>query len=158
VLKRKICLIGDFSVGKTSLLQRFVNNIFSDDCLTTIGVKIASKIVGETKLVIWEIAGRDGLSSINVNYLVGAAGVVLVCDVTRASTFEALALQWQAVVDRIGEVPMVVAVNKSDDDQWQVSERQIDEFRQRGWQFFNTSAKTGQNVQRIFKELLSKVD
>jgi small GTP-binding protein len=158
VLKRKICLIGDFSVGKTSLSQKFVSNVFSDMYQATIGVRIDRVMVGDTKLIAWEVGGCDALSPINLNYLVGAAGIVLVCDGTRASTFEVLALQWQAVVDRIGEVPMVVAVNKSDDDQWQVSERQINEFKQRGWQFFNTSAKTGQNVQRVFNELLSKFD
>jgi small GTP-binding protein len=151
-------LIGDFSVGKSSLSQRFVNNVFSDMYQTTMDVKIDRVMVGDTKLIAWDIAGRDALSPINVNYLVGAAGIVLVCDGTRASTVKALALQWQAVVDRIGEVPIVVAVNKPDYDQWQLSDRQIDEFKQRGWQFINTSAKAGQNVQRLFNLLLSKFD
>ena len=158
MLKRKICMIGDFAVGKTSLTQRFVNNIFSDKYLTTIGVKIDSKIVRDTKLIVWDIAGRDSLSSINVNYLVGSAAIVLVCDGTRPSTVSALAALWKTVVDRIGEVPMVIAINKSDHDQWQVSDRQIEEFKQRRWQFFHTSAKTGQNVERVFNELLAKFD
>ena len=157
MLKRKICMVGDFSVGKTSLTQRFVNNVFSDKYLTTIGVKIDSSIVGDTKLIVWDVAGRDSLSPINANYLVGAAGIILVCDGSRPSTVTALLSLWQTVVDRIGEVPVVVALNKYDDEQWQVSDEQIDELTEREWQFFRTSAKTGKNVERVFHELLAKI-
>jgi small GTP-binding protein len=158
VLKRKICIIGEFGVGKTSLTQRFVNDAFSDEYLTTIGVKIDSTLVGDTKVIVWDIAWPDSLSRINANYLAGAAGIVLVGDGTRACTVADLSSLWQVVVDRIGEVPMVIALNKSDDDKWQLSERQIDEFRQRRWQFFDTSAKTGKNVQQVFKQLLAKFE
>ena len=157
MLKRKICMVGDFSVGKTSLTQRFVNNVFSDKYLTTIGVKIDSSIVGDTKLIVWDVAGRDSLSPINANYLVGAAGIILVCDGSRPSTVTALLSLWQTVVDRIGEVPVVVALNKYDDEQWQVSDEQIEELTEREWQFFRTSAKTGKNVERVFHELLAKI-
>lgn len=150
-------MVGDFSVGKTSLTQRFVNNVFSDKYLTTIGVKIDSSIVGDTKLIVWDVAGRDSLSPINANYLVGAAGIILVCDGSRPSTVTALLSLWQTVVDRIGEVPVVVALNKYDDEQWQVSDEQIDELTEREWQFFRTSAKTGKNVERVFHELLAKI-
>jgi small GTP-binding protein len=158
VLKRKICIIGEFGVGKTSLTQRFVNDVFSDEYLTTIGVKIDSTIVGDTKVIIWDIAWPDSLSRINANYLAGAAGIVLVGDVTRAFTVADLSSLWQTVVNRIGEVPMVIALNKSDHDKWQLSEWQIDEFRERRWQFFETSAKTGQNVQQVFKQLFAKFE
>lgn len=150
-------MVGDFSVGKTSLTQRFVNNVFSDKYLTTIGVKIDSSIVGDTKLIVWDVAGRDSLSPINANYLVGAAGIILVCDGSRPSTVTALLSLWQTVVDRIGEVPVVVALNKYDDEQWQVSDEQIEELTEREWQFFRTSAKTGKNVERVFHELLAKI-
>ena len=151
-------MVGDFSVGKTSLTQRFVNNVFSDKYLTTIGVKIDSSIVGDTKLIVWDVAGRDSLSPINANYLVGAAGIVLVCDGTRPATVTALHSLWQTVVDRIGAVPMVIALNKSDDEQWQVSEQQIDDLKERQWRFFNTSAKTGENVEQVFHELLAMLE
>jgi small GTP-binding protein len=158
VLKRKICIIGEFGVGKTSLTQRFVNDVFSDEYPTTIGVKIDSTIVGDAKVIIWDIAWTDSLSRINANYLAGAAGIVLVGDGTRACTVTDLSSLWQTVVNRIGEVPMVIALNKSDDDKWQLSEQQIDEFRERRWQFFETSAKTGQNVQQVFKQLFAKFE
>jgi len=88
--KKKVCLIGDFSVGKTSLVQQYVNQAFSEKYLTTIGVKIDTKLIeledDELKLVLWDVAGRDSLSSINTSYLVGASGIILVLDGTRKET------------------------------------------------------------------------
>lgn len=155
--KKKICMVGDFAVGKTSLTQKFVNNVFSDKYLTTIGVKIDTAIIEQTKLVVWDIAGRDSLSPINSSYLVGAAGVVLVADGTRPNTIEGLADIWQTVIQRIGEVPAVMALNKSDTDQWQVDEGQVAEYEQQGWQVFKTSAKHGTNVAALFKALNTKL-
>jgi len=103
--KKKVCMVGDFSVGKTSLTQKFVNNVFSDQYLTTIGVKIDTAIVGDTKLIVWDVAGRDSLSPINVSYLVGAAGIVLVADGTRSETINDLHSIWETVQERIGDVP-----------------------------------------------------
>ena len=76
---RKICMLGDFGVGKTSLVARFVRNTFSDSYLTTVGVKVDSKEValanGQTqKLVVWDIAGKSALDALNLSYLRGASG------------------------------------------------------------------------------------
>jgi small GTP-binding protein len=151
-------MVGDFAVGKTSLTQKFVNNVFSDKYLTTIGVKIDSAIVGDTKLIVWDVAGRDTLSPINANYLVGAAGIVLVCDGTRPSTVIALHSLWQTVEERIGDVPVVVALNKCDDTNWQISEEQQKKLTDSGWHLFITSAKTGENVERLFSSLVDKIN
>jgi len=156
--KRKICMVGDFAVGKTSLTQKFVNNIFSDKYLTTIGVKIDSAMVDDTKLIVWDVAGRDSLSPLNANYLVGAAGIVLVGDGTRTETVDALSSLWQTVRERIGDVPLVVALNKHDESGWEVSETQIKECASAQWPVFNTSAKTGENVAELFHALVAKLD
>jgi small GTP-binding protein len=155
--KKKVCMVGDFSVGKTSLTQKFVNNVFSDKYLTTIGVKIDTATVGDTKLIVWDVAGRDSLSPINASYLVGAAGVVLVGDGTRSSTLEGLSENWQTVVDRIGEVPVVVAINKADMDLWSVDQQIISDFEAKGWDVFNTSAKDGTQVAELFNRLVDKI-
>ena len=90
MLQKKICLLGAFGVGKTSLTRRFVDSIFSDTYLTTVGVKIDKKTVavnGNTvNLLIWDIAGEDEVSAVRTSYLRGAAGYLLVVDVTRAQT------------------------------------------------------------------------
>ena len=151
-------MVGDFSVGKTSLTQKFVNNVFSDKYLTTIGVKIDTAEVGDTKLIVWDVAGRDSLSPINASYLVGAAGVVLVCDGTRQNTVTGLIDIWQTVKNRIGEVPVVVALNKADVDEWSVSDEIRSQFSADGWELFETSAKDGRNVDILFQSLVEKIN
>jgi small GTP-binding protein len=92
VLQKKICLLGAFGVGKTSLTRRYVDSIFSDTYLTTVGVKIDKKAVrvgaNDVNLLIWDIAGEDDVSAVRTSYLRGAAGYLLVVDVTRAQTLE----------------------------------------------------------------------
>ena len=156
--KKKVCMVGDFSVGKTSLTQKFVNNVFSDKYLTTIGVKIDTAEVGDTKLIVWDVAGRDSLSPINASYLVGAAGVVLVCDGTRPSTVLGLMDIWQTVQGRIGDVPVVVALNKSDLEGWAIESNVAKMFSDNGWETFETSAKDGRNVDALFDALVSKIN
>jgi len=150
-------MVGDFSVGKTSLTQKFVNNVFSEKYLTTIGVKIDTAIVGGTKLIVWDVAGRDSLSPINSSYLVGAAGIVLVADGTRSNTVNDLSSIWDTVKSRIGEVPVVVALNKADLDDWSVTDQSYSFFSEKGWDVFSTSAKNDQNVSEIFKILVEKL-
>jgi len=156
--KKKICMVGDFAVGKTSLTQRFVNNVFSDKYLTTIGVKIDTAEVNDTKVILWDIAGRDSLSPVNVSYLVGASGVVLVADGTRESTISNLYEIWQTIVNRIGEVPAVVAINKKDCDDWHINEQDLAKFSDLGWPVFFTSAKEDQNIEDVFQALIHEIN
>ncbi len=151
-------MVGDFAVGKTSLTQRFVNNVFSDKYLTTIGVKIDTAEVEDTKIILWDIAGRDSLSPVNVSYLVGASGVVLVADGTRQTTVDNLYEIWKTIVKRIGEVPVVVAINKNDCDSWMISDQDLEKFSELGWPVYFTSAKNDHNVVDIFQSLVDKVN
>jgi len=150
-------MVGDFSVGKTSLTQKFVNNVFSEKYLTTIGVKIDTAFVNDTKLIVWDVAGRDSLSPINASYLVGANGIVLVCDGTRQSTVSDIQDIWQVVKKRIGEVPVVVALNKADLEDWAIDDHHYSYFSEQGWSTFETSAKDGQNVRALFESLVSEI-
>jgi len=156
--KKKICMVGDFAVGKTSLTQRFVNNIFSDKYLTTIGVKIDTTVVDDTTLVVWDVAGRDSLSPLNVSYLVGASGIVLVADGTRPSTVESLPNIWEVVSKRIGDLPVVVALNKYDSKDWDINQQDLDKFEKLGWTVLFTSAKEAHNVSQVFEGLLEKIN
>lgn len=151
-------MVGDFAVGKTSLTQRFVNNVFSDKYLTTIGVKIDTAEVEDTKIILWDIAGRDSLSPVNVSYLVGASGVVLVADGTRQTTVDNLYEIWKTIVKRIGEVPVVVAINKNDCDNWKISDQDLEKFSELDWPVYFTSAKNDHNVVDIFQSLVDKVN
>ena len=85
VQAHKVCMLGDFGVGKTSLVARLVRSTFSEKYLTTIGVKVDSKEVAlpgrePLKLVIWDIAGRSALDALGMHYLRGAAALLLVAD------------------------------------------------------------------------------
>jgi len=151
-------MVGEFSVGKTSLTQKFVNNVFSEKYLTTIGVKIDTVEVNDTKLILWDVAGRDSLSPINSSYLVGAAGIVLVADGTRPKTIESIPEIWATVEERIGNVPCVLALNKADLESWSVDEASIERFKELGWDVFETSAKEGVQVESLFHSLVGKLN
>jgi len=161
-MKKKVCLVGDFSVGKTSLAQQFVNQVFSEKYLTTVGVKIDTKEMSvddkDLKMVIWDVAGRDSLSPLNANYLIGAAGFLLVVDGTRHDTVQSAQTLVDTVINKVGNVPFVVLVNKNDlQDKWTFSQLDQQEFESRGWQVMTSSAKTGENVELAFEYLAKKI-
>src|ERR1700730_12681088 len=104
MVQKKICMLGGFSVGKTSLVKRFVQSVFSESYLTTVGVKIDKKTVtlGDrmVHLILWDLAGEDDMSSLRMSYLRGSAGYVLVADGTRPATLEtALSLRRRVEAD-----------------------------------------------------------
>jgi small GTP-binding protein len=159
MLQQKICLLGSFSVGKTSLVKRFVESIFSERYLTTVGVKIDKKVVsagGEgMTLMLWDLYGEDEYQKIRMSYLRGASGYLLVADGTRPATLDkALAIQGEAEKN-FGPMPYVVALNKCDlTAEWEIAgerEAQIGS-RARGG-VVRTSAKTGEGVELAFDSL-----
>jgi len=155
---RKVCLIGDFAVGKTSLVRRFVSNIFSDDYITTVGVKVETRLLTldsgeEVKLVIWDMAGANALSSISRSYLQGASGYLLVADGIRPETFTtALALKHQ-VDSFLEEAPSVGLLNKHDlIGEWAISEAMQSEQTPMDY-WHKTSALSGEGVEQAFYDL-----
>jgi small GTP-binding protein len=159
VITKKICLLGEFAIGKTSLTDRFVRQTFSDKYLTTVGVKIDSKLVElpgqETvKLVIWDIAGSGTFATVSKNYLRGTAAVLLVADGCRKSSLDSAMNLRRVVYDAVGECPVVVAVNKVDLlADWEIDEEDITKLQENGLQVYKTSAKTGENVEAVFQQL-----
>ncbi len=155
MIQKKICMVGAFGVGKTSLVSRFVRSIFSDKYHTTVGVKIDKKVVatetGEVTLVLWDLAGEDALTTVRPAHLRGSSGYILVVDGTRRSTLDvALDLQ-RRVTETVGPVPFVCVVNKTDlRDSWELRQADVDELGRRGWAILETSAKTGAAVEEMF--------
>lgn len=148
---RKVCIIGDFAVGKTSTIARFVHNVFSEKYLTTVGVKIDTREVDlddrRLKLVIWDIAGSDRFSAIEFSYLRGAAGYLVVADGTRSHTLDVANRLRAEARERYGEVPAVLLLNKADlDSEWDLDEQVVGRLEAAGERVFVTSAKTGANV------------
>jgi small GTP-binding protein len=142
MLKKKICMVGEFGVGKTSLVRRFVDSIFYERYLTTIGVKVDRKdvIVGgkSVRLMLWDLAGEDDLAQLNVSHLRAAHGYILVADGCRAATLEKAVELHQRITQVLGPLPLVMAVNKADlRDQWEVQSARMAEY---GWPTFETPA------------------
>ena len=158
MIQKKICLLGGFGVGKTSLVAQFVHSMFSDKYLTTIGVKIDKKsvTVDEThvELVIWDIYGHDDFQKLRVSYLRGASGYLLVADGTRRATLDTADELRRLAEEAVGRVPFVLAVNKADlRRDWQIDAAAIDERSRAGWRVVETSAKTGDRVEGAFATL-----
>ena len=158
MLQKKICLLGAFGVGKTSLVRRYVDTIFSDTYLTTVGVKIDKKVANvdgeEVALIIWDIAGEDAVAAVRVSYLRGAAGYLLVVDGTRPETLDTAVSIQSRIVAEVGSVPFVVLLNKADlKEEWTLPQERLDALAAAGWNFRHTSAKTGAAVEESFAEL-----
>lgn len=158
MIQKKICLLGSFSVGKTSLIQRHVNSVFSEKYLTTVGVKIDKaelEIEGEKmSLMIWDIAGEDDFTNIRPAYLRGLDGYIIVIDGSRKATFHSALSIHQKVVDSCGNIPVLFAVNKADiKDDWEITEEQLLQLKKTDYPVFETSAKSGQSVDSIFSNL-----
>ena len=151
MVKKKVCMLGSFSVGKTSLVRQFVQSMFSEKYKTTIGVKIDKKIVVvkamEVNLVLWDLPGEDDFQSIQTSYLRGTSGYLLVCDGTRRQTLDVALNVRRSTEEVIGAVPFVLVFNKADlTDEWDIDEETEQKLADDGIHIMRTSAKTGEGV------------
>ena len=157
-LQKKVCMLGSFGVGKTSLVSQFVYSIFSEEYLTTIGVKIDKRdleINGETlRLILWDLAGDDRFDTLQHTYLKGSAGNILVVDGSRRDTYAVALDIMETYHESVGSLPMVCAINKSDlKADWEVTEEDIENLRKRNWEVMLTSATDKQSVEELFHRL-----
>ncbi len=159
MIQKKVCMVGAFGVGKTSLVARYVHSIFSEKYQTTVGVKIDKKVVatgagGEVTLVLWDLAGEDALTTVRPAQLRGASGYILVVDGSRRKTLDAALDLHRRVTETVGPVPFVCVINKADlRESWEVREPDLAELAARGWTVVETSAKTGAAVEELFRTL-----
>lgn len=165
IIMKKICMLGDPAVGKTSLVARFVFSVFDDRYIETIGARVVKKTMAiervatrqrcRLKLIIWDIAGQRTLDFIKPTYYRDAEGALVVTDLTRRETLDN-APRWCRSFRKVcGDVPVVIIVNKSDlRAHAQYTE---DEARgiaaELGAQLFMSSAKSGENVESAFSAL-----
>lgn len=161
-IQKKICLLGAFAVGKTSLVRRYVESDYSEKYLTTVGVQIKKRAVavagsaGEqpVSLLIWDLAGEDEFQKVQLSYLRGASGYFLVADGTRHTTLDTIKLLRTRVTETIGAVPFILLVNKSDlRAEWEIDDQALTELRAQGWPIIHTSAKSGDGVEAAFQSL-----
>jgi small GTP-binding protein len=162
MLQKKICMLGSFAVGKTSLVRRFVESIYSDTYQTTVGVKIDKKVVrsgeNEVTLVVWDLYGEDDFQKMKWNYVQGAAGYLLVADGTRQATLDRAREIAAKARGEIGAVPFIFVLNKHDRiAEWEIDATQLDELAAGGWNILRSSAKTGEGVEEAFAQLTAKM-
>ena len=158
MVSKKICMLGTFAVGKTSLVEQYVHSIFADRYLSTVGVKISKKVISldnqEISLVLWDLEGKDDYADVKMSYLRGAMGFFVVADGTRRESLEiALSLRSLAL-DMIGPAPHALLVNKVDiASSWEVLDTHLAVAEQQGIAVFKTSAKLGLGVEESFSYL-----
>jgi len=155
MIQKKVCMVGVYGTGKTSLVERYVHSIFSAKYHSTVGVKIDRKLVpiGDTtvNLLLWDIEGRSSKQDIPVSYLRGAHAVFFVVDGTRRETLEQLFDLARLTRSATGDVPSIVALNKADlRDQWVLAAADTKRLLAGGLHALNTSAKTGDGVEDAF--------
>jgi small GTP-binding protein len=158
MIQKKICMVGVFGTGKTSLVQRYIHSLFSAKYHSTVGVKIDRKTVklGDTdvNLLLWDVEGRTAEQDIPASYLRGAHAVLYVADGTRRETFEQLFDLRERVRSSAGDVPGIVAFNKADlKDQWLATAADTAKLISGGFHTLTTSAKTGEGVEEAFRWL-----
>ena len=162
---KKICMLGDPAVGKTSLVGRFVFSMFDDKYIETIGAKVTKRTMAverrttgqryRLKLMIWDIAGQKTLDFIKPTYYRDAEGAIVVADLTRRETLDNV-LRWGSSIREVcGDIPIVVLVNKSDlgDHAQFTTEQAVEVAGKLDAPSFSTSAKSGENVENAFSTL-----
>ena len=162
---KKICLLGDAAVGKTSLIKKYVHDIFDDAYVATIGTKVTRKemlirkpgddLEYHLKLTIWDILGQHTFTSVKATAYRGATGALLVCDVTRPETLWHTKNWVKTLVKEQGRLPIILLANKCDrKDDYKVSEDDINSMADMlDMDYWYTSAKTGRNVALAFRNL-----
>ena len=161
----KILLLGDSSVGKTCFLMRYTDNTFQDIHMSTIGLDYKLKNVqlenGKmVKIQVWDTAGQDRFRSITKNYYKGAHGIILIYDVTEQKSFDNVKNWMAQIKEEVSErVSIVLVGNKIDDEDNRKISTEQGESMAKDYEimFFECSAKTGQNIDEIFNNLVKKV-
>jgi small GTP-binding protein len=158
----KLLLIGESSVGKSCLLLRYADNRFQEGYFTTIGIdfKVRSVTIENTKvrLQIWDTAGQEQFRTITKAYYHGAHGILLVFDVSNAETFAQCQGWMNSISESLSDPVEIALVGNKCDMERQVTKEQAQEFADRyGVRYFETSAKTGENVESTFLEVAKMV-
>jgi len=150
----KICLLGDGAVGKTSLVRRYVFDVFDDKYLMSFGTKVSKKSIkiGESSvdLMIWDILGQKTYEALHAAYYRGAVGALAVCDFTRPETMKSLKSWLGEFRSVVGNMPVLILGNKSDLDRLYTPQELFEFGASIGCEVMETSAKTGLNVELAF--------
>jgi small GTP-binding protein len=166
---KKVCMLGDMAVGKTSLIRRFVVDQFDDRYVQTIGTKVTSKEMriegsdiahsGTVRLMVWDLLGQPGYDTVRTTALLGSEGALVVCDQTRRETLENVPKWVSRYFQVCGDALLILLVNKHDlTEGASFSDREVKTVCGRlGIPYFFTSAKTGENVEEAFTAITDEM-
>lgn len=158
----KVIAVGNGAVGKTSITLRFSTGTFRDSYIMTIGVDFAVKTINvqspegtkKVKLQIWDTGGQERFSYVRPLYYKGAMGGLVVFDVTQLESFQTIPKWFEEVKKNRGNIPLILVGNKVDLPDRKVSSQQGEQMARRlGVKYLETSAKTGESIERVFVEL-----
>ena len=164
--KCQLLIIGDSTVGKTSILSRFANGTFNSNYLATVGLDNFTKdeiIDNKTiRIKMWDTAGQERYKSLTKSFFRNAQGVMVVYDVTNSETYDNLKFWMQSIKNNMspdmGEIPIIIVGNKIDCEDREVNAKEAESFwKEQGYPYFETSAKTGENIDETIKYLVKKV-
>jgi small GTP-binding protein len=160
----KICVFGDVAVGKTSLVDRYLTNEFHENIQATLGATIHIKFMkvknGNVRLQIWDFGGHKNFMFLIPSYARGSSGAIFMFDLTRLKSLENLN-SWLIEFKKIsGNIPLILVGNKIDLEQERDFKKEEVLNLMKSYKFFDyieCSAKTGENIDSIFKSLLSEI-
>ncbi|MFN8472653.1 MAG: Rab family GTPase [Anaerolineae bacterium] len=162
-LSTKVCLLGSFAVGKTSLVRRFVFDRFDEQYTHTVGVQVNRKTLivpqneefVELTMLLWDMAGNGELPFDHIGYLGGASAAILVCDCTRPYTLDMVEKQAEELLSINAGARLVLAVTKRDlINQRELKLTRVETAADRlNAPFFFVSSKTGIDVDALFRRL-----
>lgn len=157
--KFKVTLLGEASVGKTSLVLRFVKDYFKEDLKSTIGTNFMIKKVDiddiKVQLLIYDIGAQKIFSSMRAKYFQGSNASIAIYDITRPETLHALPEWINSVREINGNIPIMIVGNKLDlEDQRRVPVMDAKNIAKRfTCMHAEVSAKTGESVEKVFKRV-----
>ena len=170
VIRLKICLLGEPGVGKTSLILRYVNNFFQNEYKATLAADFLQKRISsnefpelsqEIDLIIWDLGGQRNylVDKMTDYYLQGSNGYILVYDLTNISSLKNLEIWNKRIQETCGDIPFIVVGNKSDlTEKIKVDDNNLKPLiKKYKTTFYKTSAKTGENLNKLFFELSKKI-
>jgi small GTP-binding protein len=160
----KILILGDATVGKTSILVRYIDNKFEKDSLATLGVDVKYKYVTldnkKIRMNIWDTEGKDRFRNIAKNYFKGANAVIFVFDVNNKNTLDKIKFWIDNVKENSSEDLIEVIVgNKIDiEGKHEVTKEEMESLGEKtGMETFETSAKTGEGINEVFTYLVNQL-
>eukprot|EP00825_Cyclidium_porcatum_P005683 TRINITY_DN12787_c0_g1_i1.p1 TRINITY_DN12787_c0_g1~~TRINITY_DN12787_c0_g1_i1.p1 ORF type:complete len:267 (+),score=61.17 TRINITY_DN12787_c0_g1_i1:111-911(+) len=163
LIKFKVLLVGDSTVGKSSIIRRYIDNEFEFGMSRTVGVDYrAKRLKTEDKqtvvLNVWDTAGQEKFRAITQNFYKGADAIIFVFDLTNKSSFLQLNDWIESVHQRIGEKIKKIIVGNKKDLKWAVDEKEVKEkYTPYNINIYYTSAKTGENIETAFYDIMNQL-